>query len=122
MSPKDMSKIILSAMLPSQKKLKRRSIPVGLPQTGIKDNSNENYAEQVALFSRLVMEKSKGPLYRVWSQLDSADHFVIMYALGCFSWKVRAQHYQWAREDLAELRRHTNRLKTFLERRVEHEE
>ena len=67
------------------------------------------------------MQKPEGPLYRVWSQLDSADHLVIMNALGCFSGKIRAQHYEWAREDLAELKRHTNILKTFLKRRAEHE-
>lgn len=122
MSPEDTSEIILSAMFPTHKKLKLRSRSVGLPQPGKQDNPNENYAEQVALFSRLVMEKSEGPLYRVWSQLDSADHLVIMYALGCFSGKIRAHHYQWAREDLAELKRNTNRLKTFLRRRAEHEE
>ena len=108
-------------MPPSQKQLKRKRKSVGLPQPDRKDNANENYAEQVASFSAQVMQKLEGPLYRVWSQLDSADHLVIMYALGCFSGKIRAQHYQWAREDLAELKRHTNILKTFLKRRTEHE-
>lgn len=122
MSQEDTTEIILSAMPPSPKKLKRERNPVGLPQPEKHDDANDNYAEQVDLFSKLVMEKSERPLCWVWSQLDTADHLVIMQALGFFSAKIQARHYRWAREDLAELKRHTKKLKSFLKSRTEHEE
>ena len=87
----------------------------------MRDNANKSLDEQVALFSKLVMADSKRPIYRVWSRLDPVAHSVVMSQLGLFDGKVRAQYYEWARQDAAELKRHTRMLKTFLMKQVEHE-
>jgi hypothetical protein len=92
-----------------------------LTQIGIPDYVNQSLEDQVVLFSKLVLENSKRPIYRVWSKLDPVAHSVIMSELGLFDGKVRAQHYEWAREDAAELKRHTRSLGTFLKKQVEHE-
>ncbi len=108
-------------MTPAPKKFRCTRKRVDLTQTGISDNANQNLDEQVALFSKLVMENSKTSIYQVWSKLDPIAHFVIMSELGFLEGKVCAQHYEWAREDAAELKRHTRMLRTFLKKQAEHE-
>jgi hypothetical protein len=103
------------------KKSRRTSNQYRLAQTGIPDNANKSLDEQVAFFSKLVMADSKKPIYRVWSRLDPVAHSVIMSELGCFDGKVRAQRDEWARNVAAELKRHTQMLRTFLKKQAEHE-
>jgi hypothetical protein len=109
-SPIRASSIILRGMASVPKKSRRTSNQYRLAQTGIPDYANKSLDEQVALFSKLVMENSKKPIYRVWSKVDSVAQAVIMSELGFFDGEVRAQHYEWARKDSAELNRHTRML------------
>jgi hypothetical protein len=115
------SGIILTRMTAAPTKSRRTKSQYRLAQTGIPDYANKSLDEQVARFSELVMENSKRPIYRVWSKVDPVAHAVIMSELGCFDGKVRAQHYEWARKDSAELNRHTRMLGTFLKKQAEHE-
>jgi hypothetical protein len=112
---------MLTGMTPVPMRFRRTSKRVGLTQTGIPDYANKSLDQQVALFSKLVMENSKRPIYRVWTKLDPVAHSVIMSELGCFDGKIRAQRDEWARKVAAELNRHTHMLRTFLKKQVEHE-
>jgi len=103
------------------KKFKRTKSQYRLAQTGIPDYADKSLDQQVAVFSKLVMENSRTPIYRVWSKLDSIAHSVIVSELGCFDGKSSAQHWEWAREDAAELNRHSRMLRTFLKKQTEHE-
>jgi hypothetical protein len=91
-------------------------------QTGLPGFADKSLDEQVALFSKLVMADSKKPIYRVWSKLDQAAHSVILSELGCFDVNERVRRDEWARKTAAELKRHTRRLRRFLEQQVEFED
>ena len=108
-------------MTPARKNSRRTSIRYRLAQTLIPDYANKSIDEQIALFSELILDNPQMLIHRVWSELGQADHRVILSELGFFEGKVRAQQYEWAREDVAELKRHTRMLKTFLEKQVRHE-
>jgi hypothetical protein len=97
-----------------------------LAQTGIPDYANKSLDEQVVLFSKLVMENRRRPIYRVWSKLDPIARSVIMTELGCFAGKdapqlIRAQRDERPRKVLAELERHLEVLKEFVKTQAEHE-
>jgi hypothetical protein len=112
-------------MAPVPKKSRRTGNQYRSAQTGIPDYAIKGFDEQVALFSKLALENSKKPIYRVWSKLDPVAHSVILSELGCFGESKRqllsAQYHEWAQEDSAELKRHVRKLRTFLKRQAEHE-
>ena len=116
-----MSGFILIGMPAIPKRSRRTKSHYRFAQIGMSDYANKSPDDQVALFSKLVLENSQRHIHRVWSELDPVDHFVIMCRLGFFEGKVRAQQYEWAREDAAELKRHARMLGTFLKKRAEHE-
>jgi hypothetical protein len=96
-------------------------------RTGIAGFGDRSIDDQVAAFSKQVMKNPAKPIHRVWSALDSVARAVILTELGCFDKEnapdlVHAKHYQWAREDTAELRRHAGRLETFLKKQIAHDE
>lgn len=92
-----------------------------LAQTDIPDFANKNREEQIALFSKRVMENSQRPIYRLWSKLDPFVRSVILSELGCFDGEVRGGRDKRAREVAAELKRHMHSLGTFLKKQAEHE-
>lgn len=96
-------------------------------RTGIPGSGDRSLDEQVALFSKLVSKNPQMAIHPVWTALDSVARAVILSELGCFDKEnapdlVHAKHYQWAREDAAELRRHAGMLETFLKKQVAHDE
>lgn len=114
------SGIMLSGMIPAPMKFKP-SKQVGSTPIGIPNNAKENLDKQVALFSKLVKENPKRAIFQVWSKLDSVAHSVILSELNSVDGKVRAEYYEWAREDAAELKKHARMLRTFLKKQAEHE-
>jgi hypothetical protein len=93
-----------------------------LAQTGVPNFADKNPGEQVALFSKLIMENSQKPTSRLWRKLDPLAHYVILSELGCLDRNERARHDDWARKILAELKKHARRLGRFFEQQEEHED
>jgi hypothetical protein len=56
----------------------------GLPKVDISGYADMSLDEQIAAFSRLVLENPARAIYKVWLQLDDVDRSIVMWRLGCF--------------------------------------
>ena len=117
--------IIIFHMASVSKKPRRTRKQFALAPADNREYDNKSFEDQVAHFSKLAMENPSKPIYRLWSKLDFVARTVILSELGCLPGDTRrltrAQHFEWAREDAAELKRHTRALSTFLEKQAAHE-